>query len=442
MTTWVPGLVVLAFGIGAGLLMARRFQGARATDGSDVQLRVEDLRARRDDLYRRLKEMDQGVIPDTDRESLEHAAARTLRELESVEADFKRKHPKLARQNREEAAPSSTEDARPAPSSARVFVTGFAYGAGLLLLIGGLIYWAVRDAKPREDSNGPMAAAPAPQEAHPETGALPPQVAQRIEALGAQLAQNPDDLEVRKQLGYIYLGTSRFIEAFEQAGAILERQPDDPDGLYLQGIVRLTMGQWQIAEGLLQRALTVDPTHVDALTAAGVIRLRLNDYEQAIEFWERGRMAFGGSHPMLDRMVALAQEGRSPEEILGMPAVDPSSAPAPPAQPATPAADVYTLTLDIAAGKQVPPGSTLFVSLRGGPTGPPTAVKRINRPIFPMTITLGQADSMMGALLPESGTVSARLDADGSASTRDASDLAASAEVSVGDAISLTLDAG
>ena len=49
---------------------------------------------------------------------------------------------------------------------------------------------------------------------------------------------------------------------------------------------------------------------------------------------------------------------------------------------------------------------------------------------------------MLGRPLPTSGLLSARLDSDGSASTTDVEDLAAEAEVSDGDSVSLLLAPG
>lgn len=441
--TWLPGIVVLAAGLLVGMLVSRRLRGDREPDQArNLELELADLEQRRDDLYRRLGDIEQGLAPTSDRADLETAAARTLQQLESLGATLKKRHPKIARERR----PKTDETPAPPSSAGRVFLTGFAYGAGLLLLIGGLVYWAVRDAQPRPDDGGPMfqsGAAERTEAPHPGADELPPQVAERVAAISQHLETQPDDLDARKELGYTYLGASRFVEAFREGEEILARQPDDPDGLYLTAVVRLTMGQVEIAEQLLARALESDPAHTDSLTAAGVIRLRLGDYGQAIALWKRGLAATGGQQPMIERMISLAEQGRSPEEILniGTPQSTPAEAPAasPPAPP-QPSAGSLTIALDLAPGATPPPGATLFVIFRGPGEGPPAAVKRINRPAFPMTVTLSQADSMLGRPLPDAGTVSARLDRDGSASTRDAMDLAASATVSMGEALSLELE--
>ena len=82
------------------------------------------------------------------------------------------------------------------------------------------------------------------------------------------------------------------------------------------------------------------------------------------------------------------------------------------------------MRVELAPGTVAPPGAILFVNLRiVAGAGPPSAVKRIDSPTFPLEITLDASDAMPGLEgrpLPASGVVSARLDGDGDASTRDA----------------------
>lgn len=446
--TWTPGLIVLGVGLVVGLLLMRRLR-AKGTPGRglDLDLRISDLEARRDDLYRRLREIDDGDAAAADRTALEGAAARCLKELDELQGEFKKRHPKLARERKKDDDAAETSQAPASP--AKVFVTGFAYGAGLLLLIGGLIYYAVRDAKPRADGQPITGSTPQGMESpHPDLEGLTPQIAQKVSSLQQHLEGQPDDLNAHKELGYTYLGASRFVEAFRQGEEVLSRAPEDPDGLYMQGVVRLTMGQVDIAQELLGRALEADPAHADSLTASGIILLRMGDYAGAIGYWQRSLASLGGSHPMVERLISMAEAGRPAEEILGLSPPDPAeasapaSAPAPaPAAPAA-TADAVTLTLELAPGASPPPGGILFVTYRGSGPGPPAAVKRIDRPRFPMTFTLSAADSMLGRPLPESGSVTARIDRDGSASTRDPDDLGASAEAGLGDVLTLRLTPG
>ena len=54
--------------------------------------------------------------------------------------------------------------------------------------------------------------------------------------------------------------------------------------------------------------------------------------------------------------------------------------------------------------------------------GPPSAVKRIDSPSFPLDLTLDSSDAMPGLggrPFPQSGVVSARFDSDGNVSTKE-----------------------
>jgi hypothetical protein len=91
----------------------------------------------------------------------------------------------------------------------------------------------------------------------------------------------------------------------------------------------------------------------------------------------------------------------------------------------------------------VPAGATLFVIARTGAAGPPTAVLRRPAPTFPFEFRLGPEDRMIAAM-PWEGpfTLTARIDLDGNATTRDAGGLegTAASPAAPGDAgVSITL---
>ena len=80
----------------------------------------------------------------------------------------------------------------------------------------------------------------------------------------------------------------------------------------------------------------------------------------------------------------------------------------------------------LADGARAPAGAVLYVMARAGgaAVGPPTAVKRIANPAFPLDFSLGPEDRMMEQI-PFRGpmTITARLDTDGNAGTREPTDL-------------------
>ncbi len=109
---------------------------------------------------------------------------------------------------------------------------------------------------------------------------------------------------------------------------------------------------------------------------------------------------------------------------------------APPAMPAAPAAGVRggaagegapirgRVELAPALREAAPAGAVLFVIARREGGGPPLAVKRIDAPRFPVDFELTPADRMIQAL-PWQGplVLTARLDRDGNASSREPGDL-------------------
>ncbi len=82
--------------------------------------------------------------------------------------------------------------------------------------------------------------------------------------------------------------------------------------------------------------------------------------------------------------------------------------------------------IGLAPDAKAPPGAVLFIIARpeGDAGGPPVAVKRIAAPDYPLTYALTAADAMLpGRPLQGRIDVTARLDSDGNASTREAGDL-------------------
>ena len=71
-----------------------------------------------------------------------------------------------------------------------------------------------------------------------------------------------------------------------------------------------------------------------------------------------------------------------------------------------------------------PSGAVLFLIARTATAGPPLAVKRIEAPRFPLDFEIGPADRMLSSV-PFAGAVllTARLDADGNATSRTPGDL-------------------
>lgn len=430
---WLPSLIVLGVGIAAGVILAFKLRAARSEKkdelaDEDLDLEIRDLERRRDDLYDRLRGL-KGDIDDAERLRLEETAARTLRELDRVQAKVPGRKPAEEKRRAKAPAARPADDAprEPAPAGSLIgrhpLLSGFLLGGGMAAIVGLLIYWAVRDAGPRPDMPEPAPRAAASEEdPHGTGGDLSPEAAARVQELQARLTADATDLPATKELALILLSEGRFFDAYRVAERVLQLQPGDPDGLYVQGVVQLSMGQNDAALEALDTVLAQYPDHLQALIYRGLAQQMAGDVGQAIDTWEYALDVAGGSHPDLEELLRRAQVAQQQESQAPAQAAPPApAAPAPEEAlaPLTPPTDPmsYAVRVRLAEGAVAPRGASLFVFLRTGETGPPVAVKRVPVTGFPMDLVLGTGDSMTGAALPDSGMLFVRLDGDGNAST-------------------------
>jgi tetratricopeptide (TPR) repeat protein len=458
-SVWGPGLLVLAAGLIVGAvasLRTGRENKEKAASKADLALAVSDLRQRRDHLYERLRdvELDAG-----ERIILEVAAARALMALDELGAlgaegkpdpVFKAEQPKpAAKADATEASPS--EEAAPAGEGSFIqkhpLLVGVLFGGGMTAVVALLIVLAMRDATP--NPNQPMAmggdggaGGQAVEAQEPEP--LPP----ALQSLVQQWEQDPSNVAVGNRLSHGLLEVGRFFESFQVAQKIMEVEPSDPEARTHLAAVRMAMGMRDQARSLLDDVLENHPDLIEAYLYRGVLHAEEGDRAKAAEVWQRGVDASGGEHAGLKRLIELEREQRLPSDLRERPPPqDPASAPPHPTA-AVPSADgaaqtgdpgAYQVTLSLPDGSSVPPNAVLFVSVLNEAGGPPVAVKRMASPSFPMRLSLGAADSMMGQALPENGRIRARLDTDGNVSTRIEGELQAEAPAQPGNPVELTL---
>jgi cytochrome c-type biogenesis protein CcmH len=125
---------------------------------------------------------------------------------------------------------------------------------------------------------------------------------------------------------------------------------------------------------------------------------------------------------------AGAERSGGAEAMRG--AMPPAAGPEP-AAPTASAGEPLTGTIRLADGLagRVPQGAVLFLIARTGPGGPPTAVRRISDPSFPLDFSIGPEDRMIQSM-PFDGPfeLTARVDADRNAMTRNPGDLQGQAQ--------------
>jgi hypothetical protein len=131
--------------------------------------------------------------------------------------------------------------------------------------------------------------------------------------------------------------------------------------------------------------------------------------------------------PDLSKIFPEGAERSGDAEVLRG-AMPPEEAPvAPPPRGGEPLSGTIRLAGDLEG--RVPAGAVLFLIARTGGGGPPTAVRRIPDPRFPLDFEIGPDDRMIDAM-PFEGPfqLTARIDADRNAMTRNPGDLQGEAD--------------
>jgi len=418
---WVSAIAVLAAGLVLGALFYI-FNKAKQVSklGGEADLERKDLEAKRDALVQQLRDSSLGG---DERTRLEIETAEVLRKLDKYKT------------------PAGAAATQPAVASGmNPTIKGFLWGAVSIAALFGLGYFVMQQAKPRQEGEGLTGSIDTPQQQGQQMPAQGAGNDQMMQQLQAAVQAQPNNLQLRNDLAQAYLERNNLMAVFQQTKFVLEQSPEDSRALTLQGIVRMAMGEADEAIKMLQRATKSDPKNLDSWVSLAWVYVqdnRMQDAERMIAEagkqvpQEKARLdqVFGQMKAQIAQaaMAQSAQGGALPEghpPIDGAPAA-PASAPAAAATPASGAGVHVTLDLDPSAKQRT---GIIFVIARNPAGGPPVAVKRVVATTFPFNLELTSADSMMGQSLPASFRLEARLDTDGDAMTKPASDPSAMQE--------------
>ena len=203
------------------------------------------------------------------------------------------------------------------------------------------------------------------------------------------------------------------IEAFKQA---LAADPNQPEAHAYMGFILVQAGHADGALLAFDKALSQAPNFPMALWGKGMVLLR-------------DKQDYSGARQVLEKLAQLLPAGAERSEvekaIREMPA--PEGKPRPQATAAAPSGQqiVGRISIDPKLKGNVDSQATLFIIARADAAkGPPLAVKKIDRPVFPLSYSLGPENVMMQGM-PFTGrvTITARLDKDGNPTTRQPGDL-------------------
>jgi cytochrome c-type biogenesis protein CcmH len=420
---WVLPFVVLIAGVALGLWFIRRWSAKKKEDkgniaNSDLLSRVRNevatakalnidpedssLRAQllqeRAHLYAELKELEfdfqAGKLAESDYEALkfeiENRAARVLQQLDSLLP------PKTSASRTTRRQPSGQEK-RPIETNKKPY-RGWQFAAGgVFLLLFGLSLGMVL------------------------TNSLRPRHSVQDSITGDFLTGTGGSESAR----FLQEGKSAFakqdwpkaIEAFKQA---LAADPNQPEAHAYMGFILIQAGHADGALMAFDKALAMAPNLPMALWGKGMTLYQgKKDYAGAKEVFEKllQIMPAGEERVQIEKILAeMPQSGQKPRDQSDRPA------------PAASASQQITgnISIDPKLKSNVDSQAALFIIARpaGAAKGPPLAVRKIDRPVFPLSYSLGPENVMMQGV-PFTGTITitARLDKDGNPTTRQPGDL-------------------
>jgi len=418
---WILPYVVLVIGVIAALLFVRRI-AARKKLAKEATVPVPISDQTRSELLRPNIE-----IPDIEdnspRAELLRERARLRAELTELDFDYqsgKLSEPdylalkldveakgagvmqQLAALPAKTVAPATGKAARaksakdaPAPSRFRGWqiVTG-----GVFLLLFGLALGVMltRSIRPRQGENDTM------------TGDFMTGTAPANSEAGAALAE-----------GKQAFSRQEFPKAIEAFKKVLATDPNNPEAHSYMGFILMQAGHGDGALMAFDKALSRAPNFPMALWGKGMVLYQ-------------DKKDFAGAREIFERLLKLVPPGEERNEVAKVLAEIPSAGAAPkPTPPAATAGSGQTIsgkiTIDPKLKDKIDSQAALFIIARSaaGAAGPPLAVKKIDKPTFPLDYSLGQENVMMQGT-PFSGkiTITVRLDKDGNPTTRGAGDLA------------------
>ena len=206
----------------------------------------------------------------------------------------------------------------------------------------------------------------------------------------------------------------RAIEAFKK---VLDADPAHPEAHSYMGFILMQAGHGDGALMAFDKALARAPNFPMALWGKGMVLYQ-------------DKKDFAGARTIFERLLSMVPPGEERNEITKILGEIPTaSGPAKPVQPVAASSGQTisgTITVDPKLKSNVDPNAALFIIARpaGGQGGPPLAVKKIDKPTFPLNYSLSQENVMMQGT-PFTGKINVivRLDKDGNPTSRGAGDM-------------------
>jgi cytochrome c-type biogenesis protein CcmH len=209
-----------------------------------------------------------------------------------------------------------------------------------------------------------------------------------------------------------------FAKAIDSFKQVLAQEPNQPEAHSYMGFILMQAGHGDGALMAFDKALATAPNFPMALWGKGMVLYQdKKDYAGAKEIFSK----------LLDLMPQGAERNEVAKVLAEIPAGSELKA-GDAKSSATRSSGTISgkIALDVKVKASLDPNAALFIIARpaSGAAGPPLAVKKIEKPTFPLAYSLGQENVMMQGT-PFAGKINltARLDKDGNAMTRETGNL-------------------
>src|SRR6266545_6412710 len=236
---------------------------------------------------------------------------------------------------------------------------------------------------------------------------------------------SPANSEARAALteGKTAFGNQEFPKAIEAFKKVLTADPNNPEAHSYMGFILVQAGHGDGALMAFDKALSQAPNFPMALWGKGLVL-----YQE--------KKDYAGARETFERLLNLVPPGQERNEIAKVLAEIPTSGgpgnrsavreKTPAAVSPSSAQISGKITVDPKLKASLDPNAALFIIARpaGAAAGPPLAVKKIDKPAFPLSYSLSQENVMMqGTPFTGKINITVRLDKDGNPTTRGAGDL-------------------
>ena len=152
-----------------------------------------------------------------------------------------------------------------------------------------------------------------PAAAHIEKGSMPDPVAEMEYRI--LLEFEPDNLDIRNQLGMVFFRQNKIDEAAQEFNYVLEREPENFNAIDGLGLVSMKRADYQGAMNLFKKAITINPDDMLVYAHLGQALEQQGDFPGAAEAYRTGlsrETASGNGQP-----AANAEQRKVLLEALG-----------------------------------------------------------------------------------------------------------------------------